>query len=95
MRKQGTQAERYRLVKKAKVSEDTIYTRNDLQKMGVNTPRENPDQTEEGNTGTGREIQGYIGHRCKGAEGTSTSVLVGGLMISHTSLISHRKSVVL
>ena len=27
----------YRLVKKAKVSEDTIYTRNDLQKVDVNT----------------------------------------------------------
>ena len=37
MRKQGTRAERYRLVKKAKVSEDTIYTRNDLQKVDVNT----------------------------------------------------------
>ena len=37
MRKQGTQAERYRLVKKAKVSEDTIYTRTDLQKVDVNT----------------------------------------------------------
>jgi len=36
-RKQGTRAERYRLVKKAKVSEDTIYTRNDLQKVDVNT----------------------------------------------------------
>ena len=41
IRKQGTRAERYRLVKKAKVSEaticDTIYTRNDLQKVDVNT----------------------------------------------------------
>ena len=37
MRKQGTRAERYRLVKKAKASEDTIYTRNDLQKVDVNT----------------------------------------------------------
>ena len=37
MRKQGTRAERYRLVKKAQVSEDTIYTRNDLQKVDVNT----------------------------------------------------------
>ena len=37
MRTQGTRAERYRLVKKAKVSEDTIYTRNDLQKVDVNS----------------------------------------------------------
>ena len=37
IRKQGTRAERYRLVNKAKVSEDTISTRNDLQKVDVNT----------------------------------------------------------
>ena len=37
IREQGTRAERYRLVKKAKVSEDTIYTKNDLQKVDVNT----------------------------------------------------------
>ena len=39
IRKQGTPAERYRLVKKAKVSEDTIYTGNDLQKVDVTRPR--------------------------------------------------------
>ena len=36
MKKQGTRAERYRLVKKAKVSEDTVFTRNDIQKVDVN-----------------------------------------------------------
>ena len=65
-----------------KVSEDTIFRnlhqnpRNNLQKVDVNT-LENPDETEEGDTGAGGESQGGLGDGGKVAEGETPSVLVG------------------